>query len=71
VKLIRTQPRDIRIGDLVQGRRVLALDQTPYGVAIQCVGKLTRDLFTYEQPVEVMRPDRVAMQALVQSSGTL
>jgi hypothetical protein len=71
VKLIRTQPRDIRIGDLVEGRRVMGLERTSYGVLIERVGKVTRDLFTDDHLVEIMRPDRVAMQALVQASASL
>jgi hypothetical protein len=71
VKLIRTPSRDIRIGDLVDGRRVMGLERTAYGVLVERVGKMTRDLFTDDHIVEVMRPDRVAMQALVQASASL
>jgi hypothetical protein len=71
VKVIRTVPRDIRIGDLVEGRRVMALERTAYGVLVERVGKVTRELFTDDRIVEVMRPDRVAMQALVQARASL
>jgi hypothetical protein len=71
VKLIRTQPRDIRIGDLVGGRKVRALERTSYGVLVQRVGKVTRELFTDDSLVDVMRPDCVAMQALVQANASL
>jgi hypothetical protein len=71
VKLIRTEPREIRIGDLVDGRRVKALERTAYGVLVERVGKVTRDLFTDDSLVEVMRPDRVAMQVLVQANASL
>jgi hypothetical protein len=71
VKVIRTQPQDIRIGDLVEGRRVMALERTSYGVLVERVGKVTRELFTDGSTIEVMRPDRVAMQALVQAGASL
>jgi hypothetical protein len=71
MKLIRTQPRDIRLGDLVEGRRVTWLERTSYGVVIQRVGKLTHELLSDDNVVEIMRPDRVAMQALVQASASI
>jgi catalase (peroxidase I) len=71
MKLILSQPREIRVGDLVGGRRVTSLERTQYGVLIQRVGNLTRDLFTDDHIVEIKRPDRVAMQALVQASAVL
>jgi hypothetical protein len=71
VKVIRTQPQGIRIGDLVEGRKVMALERTSYGVLVERVGKVTRELFTDDSVVEVMRPDRVAMQALVQANASL
>jgi hypothetical protein len=71
VKVIRTPPRDIRIGDLVGGRKVKALERTAYGVLVQRVGRVTRDLFTDDHIIEVMRPDSVAMQALVQANASL
>jgi hypothetical protein len=71
VKLIRTEPRDIRLGDLVGGRRVKSLERTSYGVLVGRVGRARHELFTDDHVVEVMRPDRVAMQALVQASASL
>jgi hypothetical protein len=71
VKHIRTQARGIRIGDLVEGRKVMTLERTAYGILVERVGKVTRELFTDDRVVEIMRPDRVAMQALVQASASL
>lgn len=49
----------------------MGLERTAYGVVVQRVGKVTRDLFTDDHIIEIMRPDRVAMQALVQASASL
>lgn len=49
----------------------MALERTSYGVLVERVGKMTRELFTDDRVVEVMRPDRVAMQVLVEASASL
>ena len=68
---IRILSRDIRVGDLVGGRRVLALERTPKGVLVARAGARARDLFADGALVDISRPDRVATQVLVQASATL
>jgi hypothetical protein len=65
---IQISPSDIRVGDVIAGRRVTALELTRHGIAVARVGINTREVFT-DALVEVNRPDRVAMQAIVQSSA--
>jgi hypothetical protein len=71
MRAIRTRPRNIRVGDLVGGRRVISLEPTRNGILVSCRGKRSWDLLPEDRFIDVMRPDRVAMQALVQASASL
>jgi hypothetical protein len=67
---IRISPADLRVGDVVAGRRVTSLELTRDGVLVASQGSNARELYT-DRLIDVKRSDRVAMQALVQANASL
>ena len=67
---IRISPADLRVGDVIAGRRVMSLELTRDGVLVASQGRNTPELYT-DRLIDVKRSDRVAMQALVQANASL
>jgi hypothetical protein len=67
---IRISPADLRVGDVIAGRRVMSLELTRDGVLVASQGRNTPELYT-DRLIDVKRSDRVAMQALVQANASI